>query len=107
LAQCLARSPINTRLEALEKNLLSVRGEAERTAKQLQIERGDRSDADREERGQRIRALLEIQSQLNQLAAGGLHVEWIGVFWLVVGLILSTVSPEIAYGLDWLHRLFD
>lgn len=37
----------------------------------------------------------EIQRKLEEFAAGGLHVESIGLFWIFIGIILATISVEI------------
>jgi hypothetical protein len=41
--------------------------------------------------------------QLEKLGAGGLHIEMMGVFWLVLGVVLATVPGEIAAVLKWLR----
>jgi hypothetical protein len=48
------------------------------------------------ERRSRESADSTLQRQLEEFAAGGLHLETIGLFWILVGVILATASVEIA-----------
>jgi hypothetical protein len=69
--------------------IADVRGrvdkEAQVRASELKSERRERAVVDN-----KIRGLLE------EASAGGLHIEWVGVVWLFLGLILGTASMEIA-----------
>lgn len=45
-----------------------------------------------------------LATRLDQFAVGGLHIEWMGIGWLVVGLVLSNIPAEITKALHWLGR---
>jgi hypothetical protein len=69
--------------------IADVRGridkEAQVRASELESERRERAVVDN-----------KIQGLLEEASAGGLHIEWVGVAWLFVGLIFGTASTEIA-----------
>ena len=44
----------------------------------------------------RLTELIEIRTKLTSLGVGGLHIELVGVAWLVAGVVLATVPGEIA-----------
>lgn len=92
---------IKDRLAALEANVKSLKTEQAETAKELQEETRKRFEAVDSERRKRESAVIDIQSKLGTLGAGGLQLEWVGVFWLVLGVILATIPSEIAGGLKW------
>jgi hypothetical protein len=48
-----------------------------------------------EERTNRSREAAELQRRLETAETGGLHITFVGVVWLFVGVILATLSPEI------------
>lgn len=39
----------------------------------------------------------QVKRQLEEALVGGLHIEWWGIVLFVVGIILASTSPEIAY----------
>ena len=49
----------------------------------------------------------KTQKRLEEVSAGGLHLEWAGVFWLLLGLVLATAPAEIIRFFSYLasHRL--
>ena len=95
-------SSIQARVDALEQNLETVRSESDATAKKLQEEQRNRTEAVKAEREARVSVIDKLNTRVNKLAAGGLHIEWMGVLWLVLGVVLATVSTEIACALTWL-----
>ena len=50
----------------------------------------------RQERQFREEGDEHLHKRLEAAEPGGLHISLIGVIWIFLGLILSTVSPEIA-----------
>jgi hypothetical protein len=93
---------IESRVAALEANLDTVRTELGETVKNLQEESRNRADAVNSERQARESDNKELRTQLEGLGAEGLALEAIGVFWLIVGVLLSTASSEIAFIVNWL-----
>jgi hypothetical protein len=96
-----ADGSVEARLDALEANLATLRTEQAETAKELQEATRKTNEAVGTERRARESAVTALRVQFEGLGAGGLHVEMMGVFWLVVGVVLATVSGEIAVALKW------
>ena len=92
---------IYDRLAALAANVESLRIEQAGTAKVLQEETRKRIEAIDSERLMRESAFIDIRTQLGTLGAGGLHLEWAGVLWLILGVVLATAPSEIAGWLKW------
>ena len=98
-----ADASVEARLAALEANLATLRTEQAETAKQLQEATRKTNEAVNSERGARESAVAALRVQLEGLGAGGLNVEMMGVFWLVLGVVLATVPSEITVMLKWLQ----
>ena len=88
------------RLAALEANLVTLKTEHAETAKQLQEATRKANEAIEAERQARESGITTLRVKLEGLGAGGLHIEWTGVFWLLVGVVLATIPGEIAFGLQ-------
>ena len=99
-----AGASIEDRVAALEANVNTVRAEHGETAKHVEEEARKQAEALASERRARELATDEIKNQIETLGAGGLHLEAIGLFWLILGVILTTVSTEIAHMLTWIQR---
>lgn len=90
---------IETRLEAIEKNIETVHGRITSAQRELD-EQGQKSKQElaaeansRQVEDERTRGMLETT------ATGGVHISAIGATWLFVGVVLSTAAPEFA---EWL-----
>lgn len=94
-------STLNARVDALEKNLLNLRNEIDDTSKRLQEEERTRAEDIKAERLARESDRHQLTTRLDQFAAGGLHIEWMGMVWLVIGLVLGNISVEVARALEW------
>jgi hypothetical protein len=92
---------IEARLAALEANLATLRTEQAETVKEFQEATSKTNEAVDAERRAQESAVTALRVQLEGLGAGGLHVEMMGVFWLVLGVVLATVPGEIAAALKW------
>jgi hypothetical protein len=88
-------------LATLEANVATLRAEQAETAKEFQEATRKVNEAVGVERLARESAITALRLQLEGLGAGGIHVEMMGVFWLVVGVVLATVPSEIAVALRW------
>jgi chromosome segregation ATPase len=98
-----ADASVEARLAALEANLATLRTEQAETAKEFQEATRKTNDAVDAERRARESAVGSLRVQLEKLGAGGLHVEMMGVFWLILGVVLATVPGEIAAAFKWLR----
>ena len=98
-----ADASVEARLAALEENLATLRTEQAEAEKRFQESTRKTNEAVDAERRARKSAIGSLRFQLEKLGAGGLHVEMMGVFWLVLGIVLATVPGEIAAVLKWLR----
>src|SRR5437667_8686900 len=93
-----------TELEAAQKHFIAqmreIQGHYEQEIRivrsELESERRERAVHDE-----------KTQKRLEEASAGGLHLEWAGVFWLLLGLVLATAPTEIIRFFSYLasHRL--
>jgi len=60
------------------------------------------SNAVAKERTERTSAISGLRVQVDNLGAGSLHIEMMGVYWLIAGTVLATVPAELAVLLDGL-----
>jgi hypothetical protein len=91
---------IEERVAILEKNLLRVRDTTYEVQQKLDDESRSRENALVTERQLREAADSEIRNKLEATETGGLNLSLVGVVWLSVGLIFSTVPTEIVRFLD-------
>lgn len=89
-------------MEILCANVETLKGELEAVARELRDEQRKQRDALASERTDRERTVCELRDRLESLAVGKLPVEWAGVWYLVVGVILATIPGEVVAFLDWL-----
>ncbi len=87
---------VEVRLTALEKNLLEVRGRFNAFKQKTQMDLGKLTydfSQETQVRGDEDRA---IRTKLEETGVGGLDLSVMGVLWLCVGVIMSTLSIELA-----------
>lgn len=84
------------RVAALEANVERLRTDIQQHDKDIQAERHQRAEALAAERQIRESATRDLSTKLEGLGASGIHVEWAGVFWLIVGAVLATIPAEVA-----------
>lgn len=88
--------PLHRRITALEKNLESFRGEVDSTVSGL---RSDISEIKRSTTvglAQRREETVAVDARMQEMAIGGIHLELMGLLWLVAGVIAGTLAPELA-----------
>lgn len=93
-------APVESRLAALEANLARLKTKQAEDAKELRETTRSNRESLESEREARRSEIAALRAQLDKLGAGGLHIEWAGVFLLALGVVLATVSDEIAAGLN-------
>ncbi len=87
---------IERRLAVLEENLRALRDEMDAKVQDLRKrmasikEQAERESREREVEDQKMAAKIE------EVAVGGLHLETIGLLWLVFGVIGTSIPEEIA-----------
>jgi hypothetical protein len=87
---------VETRLDALEKNVTAIHERISQT--QAEMDEGFQRSADARKREEQSRLAEDaaIREKLEATGTGGVHISAIGASWLFVGVILSTASAEIA-----------
>jgi hypothetical protein len=88
---------LEERVSVLEKNLDRIKDTTYEVQCQLDKEVRSRESSIVSERQSREQADQEIRNKLEATETGGLNLSLIGIVWLSVGLILSTVPTEIIH----------
>lgn len=86
---------LEDRIKALEQNLETVQKAQSDIKKRLDHEKMDRQQALTTEKQERKEADDNLLAILEDLGSGGLHLEAMGIFWVMVGVILATISNDI------------
>ena len=87
---------IETRVEALEKNVDLIHERISSTEKEMDEEFRKATEALKNEEQSRQTEDRAIREKLEATGTGGVHISAIGASWLFVGVILSTAGIEIA-----------
>lgn len=90
---------IETRVDALEKNIELIHERISGTEKVMEEEFRKAADAVSREQQTRRTEDQAILGKLEATGTGGVHISAIGASWLFVGVVLSTAGIEIA---EWL-----
>jgi hypothetical protein len=86
-------SPLEPRVLMLEQNLDSLRAEI----RQLRREFGDKiEESVQRESQQRQDGDKETAHMIEEVAVGGLHLESVGLIWLFLGVLATSIPDEIA-----------
>ena len=92
---------IEAKLEAIEKNLLSIRSQLE-TFEQDTIKKHSDLTQKFEVSQQRMdSSISDIRTKLESLAVKDIGFEGLGIYWLFSGLFFSSLSIELAKLLSW------
>lgn len=91
-----ANPTIETRVETLEKNVISIHERISQTQKEMDEDFQKAADALKREEQSRQTEDSAIQEKLEATGTGGVHISVIGASWLFVGVILSTAAIELA-----------
>ncbi len=89
-------APLEERLVAVERNLQYIDQDVRQVERELREESHTRAEADRAETSARTSADESLGRQLAEAAAGSVHFSMFGLVWLAVGMVLSTIAPELA-----------
>ena len=88
------------RIEVLEKNIRRINERIDQTQREMDTEFRNAGAALKREEQARATEDQAIRHKLETSETGGIHVTAMGALWLLVGVTLSTASPEIA---KWLQ----
>jgi len=84
------------RVAALEAELAAVNERIAQTQHQLDDETRARDNDDKWERAARVEADARLWKALQESSVGGLRLSAVGLGWLLVGVVLTTVAGEAA-----------
>jgi hypothetical protein len=87
---------MEVRVNDLEKNMAFIRDSLSELQKQIDANMDRQIEALDQEKQTRARSDQQISNKLEVAQVSGLHVSMMGVVWLVVGVIMSTSSIELA-----------
>lgn len=89
-------APIESRVEALEFNLSRLDDELSLAFKTIEEGAAKFNQQLREESKKREEAHKELEKSLQDAIAGNYSVLAFGAFWVVIGIVVSALAPEIA-----------
>lgn len=89
-------APVQVQLDALKENTERMDQELIQMQREMDGLRHQHSEALRQERELRGKGDEELHLRLEAAETGGLNITFVGVLWLFVGVLLATLSPEIA-----------
>lgn len=84
------------RIEALEKNIGKIDEDLNALFKQLDQQASAASERASNETNMRAQAVAEVRRELVEASVGNFAVLVFGAVWLAIGVVLSTLAPEIA-----------
>jgi hypothetical protein len=87
---------VNTRLDALERNVSLIHERISGTQKEMDEEFRKTAEALKNEEQTRQAEDNANRAKLEATGTGGVHISAIGASWLFVGVVLSTAGVEIA-----------
>ena len=88
--------PIEKRVEALEVNLLRVKGELRDTQIDVSQRLSEQERSLKDEKTARSDSDRQIEEKMETLETGGLHISAMGLVWLMAGMPLTVFPQEIA-----------
>jgi hypothetical protein len=89
-------SPLEQRVDALERNVEAIQGLIVQVRQEIRQEADKLNTKISQEERARLDADRALHVRLEKFGAGGLHLEAIGLFWLVTGLVLGSLPVELA-----------
>lgn len=85
------------RLDGLEREIDALRRDAQEREKKFEVHLSEVRAELSKEKQERDRDHADIASKLENLAVGGLHLEVIGLWWLLLATIATSVPDELAW----------
>lgn len=87
---------LDRRVALLEENLYRLQDEVDAKEKEFKKELGTVRDALGQEQRSRETEDRKVSAKLEELAIGGLHLEFVGLIWLALGVLGTSIPDEIA-----------
>jgi hypothetical protein len=91
------------RIEALERFREQILKTVSTVQRELGQERQERISSLKAEQAQREQADDTMRTALRGVEVGRPHLEWAGVVWIVVGVVMATWAPELSRLSSWLR----
>jgi len=89
-------APLEQQVAALAKNVQRVKESLDTIRGETDTKLREHSEALRREEQARTKSDDHFRKQLEAAHTGGIYITFAGVIWLLVGVFLATVAPEIA-----------
>lgn len=89
-------SSVEERLDSITKNINIIYDRLNHTERDIDTKTKSITEAINQEKAIREQAFKETHNKIESANAGGLHISAMGVFWLFIGVTLSTASAEIS-----------
>ena len=89
-------APIQEQVNALKKNVESLKQQLSDMHGEIDSKLHRHSESLHKEQESRKQGDEHLHLRIEAAETGGLHISLMGVFWLAMGLLLTTFSPEIA-----------
>lgn len=80
------------RVEALIANLEELKTQVANSVAALKTEHDSLQTAVTRHRDERVQEDADLRRRLTGLGTSSIHLDWAGIIWLAVGLVLSTIS---------------
>ena len=91
-----SNSSLESRVEALEGEVEDLRRDIRVVEKALNRHKEDNRNSLETMREENRRSHESLERLVDEAVVGGIHLEWVGVLYLLVGIVLATTAPEIA-----------
>jgi hypothetical protein len=90
-------APLEDRVRALTSNVDRLHDTLIAVQQDLDARHREQADALTKEEKERARRDQEIMARLESAETGGLALSFVGLVWVFLGIVLSSLSPEIAH----------
>jgi hypothetical protein len=90
------RGAIEQRLDGLENEIDAMRKEVDQRARESESKIAEVLAELAKEKQERAAATADISRRLDMVAVGGLHMEVIGLWWLLFATFATSIPEEIA-----------
>ena len=90
------KAPLDLQVAALTRNTLQLKNSLNELRGKVDSHHREQSEALHIEQANRSKEDSALRDRLESAQTGGLHLTAAGVIWLLFGVLLGTLSPEIA-----------
>ena len=87
---------LEQRVEIIEDELEVIKDELKRTKKSLNTHKSDNKQALKKIKEETRTSVEKVKRLMDDAVVGGIHWEWIGTLYFVVGVGLATAAPEMS-----------